>query len=184
MTNFLERIYSFRLILSRYEEKDMNFILNCSNSPEAAGDFMSQEKLSPEKLRERLANDFYWNQKAKAYTVACKDGELIGLIRFWEKATDNTTVLLSVQICLPEKRGQGYGTEAQVVLVKRLFDCCPYNQVEMYTDLKNKAQQRCLDKLGFQFVDLDVYSDFGEKRNGKLYRLTRPEFERLSSYIY
>ncbi len=181
---FLEIIYSSRLILQRFNKQHMDFIISCSNMPEAAGDFMSQEQLTVKMFEQRFVDHFYWNEKAKSYIVSIKEGELIGLIRFWQKATDAYTALIAVQICLPEKRKKGFGTEAQIVLVKRLFDCCHYKQVEMYTDLKNIAQQRCLDKLGFRFIDVETYNDHGLQRNGKLYRLTRHEYGNLTGYIY
>lgn len=182
--NLMVRIYSSRLELHRYSLADMEFILACANLPEAAGAYMSQEHLTPEVFKERMASHFYWNRKAKAYIITVKKTYSIGLIRFWEKATDSTTALITVQICKPEERRKGYGTEAQIVLVKRLFDYCRYRQVEMHTDLNNHAQQRCLDKLGFSFVDTVVYNDYGTKRNGKLYRLTHGDYRRLSGYIY
>lgn len=182
--SMMEVIYSCRLVMKKIRPDDMDFVLNCSNCPQAAGGFMSQEELPPEKFQERMASDFYWNDRAKVYTIGTRKGELIGLIRYWEKPTDSRTALISLQICLPEWRRQGYGTEAQIVLVKRLFDCCRYGQVEMHTDQGNVAQQRCLDKLGFTFVDSEVYSDLGRARSGRLYRLTRAEYDKLHGYIY
>ncbi|MEW6288599.1 MAG: GNAT family N-acetyltransferase [Thermodesulfobacteriota bacterium] len=182
--SMLDVIYSSRLVLKKFGPDDMDFILHCSNCPQAAGRFMSQEKLTPEKFQERMASHFYWNDRARAYTIGIRQGELIGLIRFWEKPADSRTALVSLQICLPERRRQGYGTEAQIILVKRLFDCCRYGQVEMHTEQGNVAQQRCLEKMGFTFLDSQVYSDLGQERSGKLYRLTRAEYDRLHGYIY
>jgi len=182
--SMMDVIYASRLMLKKIGPDDMDFVLNCTNCPQAAGGFMSQEKLTREKFQERMASHFYWNDRARAYTIGTREGERIGLIRYWEKPADSRTALVSLQICLPEWRRQGYGTEAQIVLVKRLFDCCRYVQVEMHTDQGNVAQQRCLDKLGFTFLDSEVYSDLGQERSGKLYRLTRSEYDRLLGYIY
>lgn len=50
---------------------------------------------------------------------------------------------------LPDYRGMGYGTEAQRVLVSYLFSTTAVNRIEASTDVDNKPEQRCLEKLGF-----------------------------------
>ena len=51
---------------------------------------------------------------------------------------------------IPDARGQGYGTEAQVQLVAYLFATTSVNRVEAATDLENVAEQRSLEKAGFR----------------------------------
>ena len=51
---------------------------------------------------------------------------------------------------LPEARGRGYGTEAQMQLVVYLFATSGVNRVEAATDLENVAEQRSLEKAGFR----------------------------------
>jgi RimJ/RimL family protein N-acetyltransferase len=51
---------------------------------------------------------------------------------------------------LPEARGQGFGTEAQRLLADYLLATSDVNRVEASTDIDNVAEQRALQKAGFQ----------------------------------
>jgi RimJ/RimL family protein N-acetyltransferase len=51
---------------------------------------------------------------------------------------------------IPEARGHGFGTEAQRVLVEHLFATTPVQRIEATTDVDNVAEQRSLEKAGFQ----------------------------------
>jgi RimJ/RimL family protein N-acetyltransferase len=50
---------------------------------------------------------------------------------------------------IAEARGQGYGTEAQRLIAKYLFETTPMHRVEASTDVDNIAEQRALEKAGF-----------------------------------
>jgi len=50
---------------------------------------------------------------------------------------------------VPDARGQGYGTEAQALVARYLFEHTGVNRVEAQTDIENVAEQRALDKAGF-----------------------------------
>ena len=50
---------------------------------------------------------------------------------------------------IPEGRGQGFGSEAQRLLVELLFDLYDIERVEASTDIDNVAEQRSLEKAGF-----------------------------------
>lgn len=49
---------------------------------------------------------------------------------------------------IAETRGQGFGTEAQRLLVDYLFATTAVNRVEASTDVENVAEQRSLEKAG------------------------------------
>lgn len=51
---------------------------------------------------------------------------------------------------IPEGRGRGYGSEAQRLLADYLFETTGANRVEASTDVDNLAEQRSLEKAGFQ----------------------------------
>jgi RimJ/RimL family protein N-acetyltransferase len=50
----------------------------------------------------------------------------------------------------PAYRGLGYGSEAQRLLAAWLFDHTDANRVEASTDVENVAEQRALEKAGYQ----------------------------------
>ncbi len=49
---------------------------------------------------------------------------------------------------VPDARGQGYGTEAQRLLIRYLFATTDVNRIEASTDIENHAEQRSLEKAG------------------------------------
>ncbi len=49
----------------------------------------------------------------------------------------------------PSQRGQGYGAEAQRLLVDYLFATYPIARVQATTDVTNLAEQRALERAGF-----------------------------------
>jgi RimJ/RimL family protein N-acetyltransferase len=51
---------------------------------------------------------------------------------------------------IPVARGQGYGTEAQRQVAAYLFETTSVNRVEASTDVENLAEQRSLEKAGYQ----------------------------------
>jgi RimJ/RimL family protein N-acetyltransferase len=51
---------------------------------------------------------------------------------------------------LPAARGHGFGSEAQRLLADYLFATTDVNRVEASTDVENVAEQRALEKAGFQ----------------------------------
>lgn len=50
---------------------------------------------------------------------------------------------------IPERRGQGYGAEAQRLLADHLFATTSVNRVDAMTDVENVAEQRALERAGF-----------------------------------
>jgi RimJ/RimL family protein N-acetyltransferase len=51
---------------------------------------------------------------------------------------------------VPEHRGRGHGTAAQRLLADHLFATTDANRVEASTDVRNVAEQRSLERAGFQ----------------------------------
>lgn len=82
------------------------------------------------------------------------------------------------------ERNKGYGTEAQKFLMIYLFDRIGIKKVEMYTDINNLPQQRCLKKLGFDLVESLNYDDQKLLRTGNLYRLGQDKYHSEPIYRY
>jgi RimJ/RimL family protein N-acetyltransferase len=82
-----------------------------------------------------------------------ENGELVGQVSWHqvrygpnpESAAWNIGISL-----IPQHRGRGYGGEAQRLLAEYLFERTPLNRVEASTDVENQAEQRALEKGGFQ----------------------------------
>ena len=83
---------------------------------------------------------------------------------------------------IPDVRGLGYGTEAQVQLVAYLFATTGVNRVEAATDLENIAEQRSLEKAGFRREGVLRGSQFrgGSYHDLVYYAVLREEVEATS----
>jgi RimJ/RimL family protein N-acetyltransferase len=81
------------------------------------------------------------------------DGMPIGTVS-WRQVRYGPTpesVAWNIGISLiPEARGRGSGSEAQRMLAAHLFATTPVIRIEAGTDVDNIAEQRALEKAGFQ----------------------------------
>ncbi|WP_231714154.1 GNAT family N-acetyltransferase [Desulfosarcina ovata] len=182
---FGDAIYTCRLQLRRIRETDLPLLLTWSNCQEAFGPYLTPERQNAERLKEQFATNLFWNRHDKTLLIETRNPvRPIGTIHYWLKSDQLGGAVVAVKIATAEQRGCGYGTEAQKFLIIQLFDQVGVTQVEMYTDIDNKAQQRCLAKLGFSVDRSLTYDDHGVKRTGHLYRLTRKAFQRTAIYRY
>jgi RimJ/RimL family protein N-acetyltransferase len=108
----------------------------------------------------------------------------IGTIHYWLRQTLPDTAMFSVKIAKPEQRGNGYGTEAQKFLIIHLFEQMGIRNVEMFTDINNAAQQRCLNKLGFTIIDSQAYGDHEVVRTGYLFQLNYQDYQQKAIYRF
>jgi RimJ/RimL family protein N-acetyltransferase len=91
---------------------------------------------------------------------------------------------MAVKIGDPAERNKGYGTEAQKYLIIHLFSKTLVGAVDMFTDIDNGPQQRCLMKLGFELMDSRSYDDQQIFRTGNLYRLSKKRFQETLTYQF
>ncbi len=174
----MDRIFTTRLGLRKIMEEDLELLSDWSFSEAAHGKYLSPEKHSYQDCYERWKNNTYWNDHSKTLIIELKEkNHPLGTIRWWQKPNDRTTVMVALKVAEPEFRGQGFGTEAQRGLIHCLFTKRHYNAVEMFTDIDNTPEQRCLSKLGFTLTDVQTYEDQKVQRQGRVYRLTRPEYD-------
>ena len=174
----MNEIFTIRLSLRRIQEPDLPLLCKWSNSERYNGPYLTPERMSMQTCLEKLNNDYFWNDDARIYIIQLKkERRPVGTIQYWKKQGTSFTVCMTVRIAEPAERGKGYGTEAQKVLVRQLFLVAGYEDVEMHTDIDNIAQQRCLEKIGFEFVSSQVFLDNGIERLGRLYRMNRTQYE-------
>lgn len=77
-----------------------------------------------------------------------------------------------------EFRGRGVGVEAQAALVDLIFQHTTVNRIEAHTDVTNLAEQRCLEKVGFQAEGITRGAQWRGARyhDGILYGLLRSDW--------
>ncbi|MCP4678498.1 MAG: GNAT family N-acetyltransferase [Deltaproteobacteria bacterium] len=182
---FINELYSQSLILRKVREHDLPFLELWSNSKDAHGEYLTPECMSLGELKEKHKSDFFWNDDSKLYLIVNKDNSLpIGTIQYWRKRGTPNLACVAVKIASPAERRKGFGTEAQKVLIRHLFVVGGFAEIEMHTDIDNVAQQKCLKKLGFEFISSKNFSDHGVKRLGNLYRLDRKQYDSAPEFIY
>lgn len=181
-SNFINTV---RLKLRCVTEEDIPLLAHWANLPEAYGDYLSLEGYSEKQLLERLESGRLWNSEKRLYFIETRDsGKAIGTIQYWTANGSENGVVISLKIAESGERGKGYGTEAQKYLIIQLFDHTKVSFIEMYTDINNIAQQKCLSRLGFELVSSLNYDDYHEVRVGHLYRLTREAYLLEATYKY
>ncbi|WP_028319758.1 GNAT family N-acetyltransferase [Desulfobulbus elongatus] len=182
MTIFGDRIFTIRLQLRRIEAEDLELLAGWSNDPLACGSYLTPENLSVDQLAVLLASGVLWSEHSKTFLIELRDGQPIGTVHYWIRPEERKTAVIAIKIARPEQRSRGYGTEAQKYLILFLFNRLDIRQVEMYTDMNNLPQQRCLQKLGFELAQTLPYTDQRVQRVGHLYRLCRQGFARQPIY--
>jgi len=181
----LEKFYTKRLICRKINEKDISIITEWGNSQAAYGDYLSVENITIEENLNKLTNSSFWNPKSKTYIIETKEGEKpIGTIKYWTKTDASTVAMMAIKIAVPEQRRKGYGTEVQKALIRELFKKYTFEAVEMYTDISNTPQQKCLSRLDFENIKTENYEDAGVPRQGCLYRLTKGKYEKSGVHIF
>jgi len=186
MSFFGDKLFTRRLILSKIREDDLQTIVIWSRSEVACGPYLNPENYDIEQMRMQIKSGVFWSELERMFLVSLKESELpIGTVHYWRQpAASQNTITMALKVALPEERGKGYGTEIQKFLIMHVFDRLSVEAIEMYTDIDNTAQQRCLQKLGFELIESLAYDDQQEKRTGHLFRLTSKQYHLHPIYQY
>jgi len=75
-------------------------------------------------------------------------GGLSWLYTQWGPNASSRCIMIGIGL-LPEARGRGIGTEAQLQLVEMIFRHTRAERVEAATEVENAAERRSLEKAGF-----------------------------------
>ncbi len=184
MLPLTEKLYTNRLMLRKIRRKDLTTLVRWSHSSDAYGDFLSPEHYDIEQIEQKYDSGIFWNAREKLFLIERRDNLPLGTLHYWLPAGKFDVATMAVKIAEPKERNKGYGTEAQKFLLIYLFEKIKMKLVEMYTDLDNLAQQRCLKKLGFNLVETLTYDDRGIRRTGNLYRLDVSQYSKEPVFHY
>ncbi|MFH2122452.1 MAG: GNAT family N-acetyltransferase [Pseudomonadota bacterium] len=185
MSLYGDRLFTRRLVLRKIQEIDIPLIVAWSQSETACGAYLSPGKHDAEQMRQQIHSGVFWSDREKMFLVELKeDGLPIGTAHYWHSPGRQNTASMALKVAIPEERGKGYGTEIQKFLIMYIFEQLPVEAVEMHTDINNLAQQRCLQKLGFELIESLVYDDQQKKRTGHLCRLTAEQYHSHSIYQF
>ncbi|WP_034271840.1 GNAT family N-acetyltransferase [Actinospica robiniae] len=110
--------------------------------------------------------------------VVVADGQPVGVVSWHQVRTAPSSFTWNMGIALlAAGRGHGHGTTAQRQLVEYLFAHTQANRVEACTEAENLAEQRSLEKAGFQREGVRRGSAFrdGRWRDMVVYALVRTD---------
>ena len=185
MSLYGDTLFTSRMALSKISEENILTFIAWSRSEEACGAYLTPENYDLEQMRQQLKDGVYWNDTEKMFWVETKEEKKpIGTAHYWRSTTGSKSVTMALKVAVPEERGKGYGTEIQKFLIMYIFDRLSADSIEMYTDLNNLPQQRCLYKLGFKLIESLNYDDRHVKRTGHLFRLTATCYKKHPIYHF
>ncbi|MEA1921851.1 MAG: GNAT family N-acetyltransferase [Pseudomonadota bacterium] len=185
MNILTDKIFTRRLLLRKTAEADLPLLVEWSNCVEIYGDFLTPEQMTIEEGKRNFAAGLFWNGQSRTFIIELQhEGIPIGTIHYWLRSENREVAIVALKIARLDLRNQGYGTEAQKFLIMHLFEKMMLKAIEMYTDIDNLSQQRCLKKLGFKLVDSLQYEDQQINRTGHLFRLTLEDYKQVPLYKF
>lgn len=106
-------------------------------------------------------------ERAAVGIVSYTAGRYAGRASYWEIGI----------VLLPQWRGRGIGWRAQALLCDYLFQHSPAQRIQAGTHPENVAEQRSLEKAGFQLEGVIRACEFraGQWRDGYLYSRLRDD---------
>jgi RimJ/RimL family protein N-acetyltransferase len=133
------------------QEADLDDLCRTVTDPEMAGEFEWVGFRDPGALRRRWEEDGWLGAEGGRLAVESA-GVFAGDVS-WRDHSPGVAkgAIYEVGIALfPDHRGHGVGTAAQRLLVQYLFDTTPAHRIQAYTEVENLAEQRALEKVGFE----------------------------------
>ena len=162
------------------EREDVDYLVECVNDINFMGEYAWGEQVTKSQLLRYFDNPstMIILTETKQFIVQKKDGTKIGLMHHRLQLPSRTMELGFLGLA-PSERGKGYGTEATQLMVDYLFLSEDLARIQTGADVRNKASQRVLEKVGFQREGTMRKCLFrnGELRDHYLYSILREEWK-------
>jgi [ribosomal protein S5]-alanine N-acetyltransferase len=163
------------------EERDLDLLVRFDIDPALHQPYEWKGYRDPGARRRRWELDGYLGTEDSILVVALPDGTFAGFlgctaIRRSAPTAPTTAYRIGIAL-LPEYRSQGLGSAAQCLVADHFFWTTLVNRVEAATDLENLAEQRALEKAGFQREGIARGAGYfeGEFRDGVTYARLRSD---------
>jgi RimJ/RimL family protein N-acetyltransferase len=164
------------VILRPIQEADLDDLCRWDSDPDAAGVFEWTGFKDPKWTRRRWEEDSWLGAESGRLAVVSA-GSFAGDVSYRDKSQGvSKGAIYEIGIALlPEHRGHGVGTTAQRLFVQYLFDHTPAHRIQAYTEVENFAEQRALEKVGFEREGVlrQIIYRAGAWRDSILYALLR-----------
>ncbi|MGP3933272.1 GNAT family N-acetyltransferase [Nonomuraea sp. KM88] len=161
------------------EEHDLPFLRRLMSDPDSTGEFQWYGFQNPHHLRRRWEEHGMLGDDGGILIIADGD-DRAGFVSWNKQVADRASFYWSMGLIVaPEFRGRGYGTQAQRLIARYLFDHSTVNRIEATTEITNVAEQRALEKAGFtrEGVLRGVGFRAGRWHDGVLYSMLRADLE-------
>ena len=161
------------------EESDLDDLARLGTDPEASGEFEWMGFRDPRTWRRRWEEDGWISDESTWLAITTADGTFAGIVSWRERSEgSNRQACFEIGAALfPAHRGRGLGTAAQQMMVEHLWATTQVHRLQAHTEAGNVAEQRALEKVGFEREGLLREPLFrrGRWRDVLLYGLLRPE---------
>jgi RimJ/RimL family protein N-acetyltransferase len=133
------------------DHENVDLLVRWTLDPVAEGPYKRVPPLTTAQVR-----DLILNSPDRRYFLIRRTADHEPLGRFyyraWRFCGSHNLVdwELNVLIARPSERGKGYGTAVQRLALDHLLQRPETRSVFAYTDAKNVAERRCLEKIGLQ----------------------------------
>jgi RimJ/RimL family protein N-acetyltransferase len=162
------------------EREDVDYLAECVNDIDFMGEYTWGEQVTKSQLMRYFDNpsNMVVLTEAKQFIVQRKDGTKIGLMN--HRLQMPYRMMEIGAFLAPSERGKGYGTEATQLMVDYLFLSKDLTRIQAGADVRNRASQRVLEKVGFQREGTMRKCLFnnGELRDHYLYSILREEWKK------
>ena len=126
-------------------------VLNAARGADNAFEFFGHQ--SSNRFARRFAEDGFLADDSAQLAIELADGTLAGSVGWravWYGPGEAGRAFNLGITLLAEHRGKGIGSAAQDEISRYLFEVTRIERIEAYTDIENLAEQRALEKAGFQ----------------------------------
>lgn len=166
-----------RVVLRPVEESELPDILRIQTDPTWPGEYQwfGFRVAKARELERRWTQDGLIGSVDGTLAVEVEDGTFAGVVN-WRPVGETGNLEIGIWVH-PAHRGRGIGTEAQRQLIDYLFATRPVHRVQAGTEIDNIAEQRALERVGFQREGVARGYGFrdGKWRDGVFYGLLRDD---------
>jgi RimJ/RimL family protein N-acetyltransferase len=161
------------------EEADLDEMVRYSTDADAQGQFEWMGFRDPRMWRRRWEEDGWIGEQSTWLAIATADGTFAGVVS-WRDHSQGSNRQACFEIgasLLPAYRGKGLGTAAQRALVEHLWSTTHVHRLQASTEADNLAEQRVLEKIGFEREGRlrEAFFRAGRWRDSLVYGLLRPQ---------
>lgn len=129
-------------------------------------------------IYQQFEKDGFLSKREGRLLIVSKEDEILGYCSFFKGSPYVNGYEIGYQIFREEHRGQGYGTEAVVLLTKFLFEYQPVLRLQICMSEENAYSEKVAIKAGFTYEGTmrSVFMIKGNPVNNKMYSITRAEW--------